>query len=273
MRKLNNAILQEIDGINVMKVNVDGIPVIYIEPSSQILERKLVIFLNGLGGTKELLITYLKDIADKGYIALAFDNYQHGERSDEDEMELAMRVFSNMQRYGWAILGQTVLDTERIIDWAIENLNIIPEIYMGGISMGGDISIAAAGIDSRIRKIVPIVATPDWLRPGMHDIIEPDELMDPGRPDAYSQFFYDQFNPITHLNRYIDGPCMRVTLGEEDSHIPPENMERFKNELKKLSPKSADKIQIVYLKGPNANHGDVINRKDEWWPDLLDWWL
>ena len=51
--------------------------------------------------------------------------------------------------------------------------------------------------------------------------------MDPGAPDEEAQAFYDRFNPITHLDRYVDGPPMRLTLGAEDRHIPPENAERF----------------------------------------------
>lgn len=273
MCKFSNSVMEDIDGIQVMKDKVDDIPVIYIEPARPAKERKLAVFLNGLSGTKEMLAPYLKDIADKGYVTLAFDNYQHGERGIENEMDIAARVFSNIRRYGWTILGQTTLDTERVIDWAIENLDIIPEIYMGGISMGGDITIAVAGIDSRVVRIAPIVATPDWLRPGMHNVMNPSELMNPGKPDAYSQFFYDQLNPITHLERYVGCPQMRLTLGEEDNHIPPENMERFKAELAKISPDDAEKIEIVYVPGPNANHVDVIKRKDEWWPDLINWWL
>ena len=27
------------------------------------------------------------------------------------------------------------------------------------------------------------------------------ELLDPGQPDAYARYFYDQLNPLTHLER------------------------------------------------------------------------
>ncbi len=262
----------DVNGIRVFKAQVDDIPIIYMEPGIAVNERKLAIFLNGLGGTKESLVPYLKDISDRGYVALAFDKYQHGERGKPHE-NIVDRVFSNMRRYGWVVLGQTVLDTERIIDWAVDTLGVVPEIYMGGISMGGDIAISVAGIDSRLVSIAPITTTPDWMRPGMHEISDPSRLMNPGKPDAYSQFFYDQLNPITNLKRYIDCPSMYVTQGREDTHIPPENMERFKFELANLSPQAAQRIKIVYVPGPKADHGDVFRRKDEWWEEMLNGWL
>jgi dienelactone hydrolase len=252
---------------------IDHIPVIYIKPEKTISKRKLAIFLTGLGSTKEDLVPYLSDIAGKGFIGLAFDNYQHGERGTESGSDLTKRVFSNMRRFGWPILGQTIIDTEKVIDWAIANLDVLPQIYMGGISMGGDISIAAAGIDSRIVRVAPIVTTPDWLRPGMHNLIHPDQILDQGKPDNYAQFFYDQLNPMTHLSRYINCPPMKLILGEKDNHIPPENAERFRKRLSELSPQAAKRIELTYIHGTLSNHVDTIKRNSEWWPLLIEWWL
>lgn len=259
-----------IEGIKAKKENAFGIPVLFIEPEDS-HEKKLVIFLGGLGSTKESLITYLRDIANKGFYALAFDNYEHGERGSEIRSELTTRVFSNMRKYGWKILGETALDTVKVMDWAVKHLQVIPQIRMGGISMGGDISIAASGIDPRIIRIAPIITTPDWLRPEMHEITNPNVLMDPGKSDKSSQALYDRLNPMTHIERYIDCPKIRAVLGEHDTHIPPENLERFKKELGKISKKAMNNIEITYIKGVNSNHRDVTKRKNEWWQSLLEW--
>lgn len=272
----------DLDGITVMKDWCDDIPVIYIEPEvnpGTVKEgRKLAIWLSGLGGTKESLAPYLKDIAEKGYVALAFDLYQHGERDPQGRVrdEVHADTFANIRKYGWPILGQTTLDTERVVDWAIENLGVEPEFYMGGISMGGDITMTVAGIDDRLVRGAPVVTTPDWLRPGMHNLTNPGVILDPGKPDSYAQYFYNQLNPITHLDRYVDVCPMRLTLGEDDNHIPPENAERFKKKLAEISPEAAARIEINYIKATadkGANHRDVIGRKDEWWPELREWWL
>lgn len=263
---------QQINGVEVTKEWVDGIPVIYAEPAEPQPERRLALFLSGLGGKKEELVSYLSDIADRGFIALAFDLYQHGERGTAQD-DVKARVFTNMRRYGWPVLGQTILDVERVIDWAVGNLEVVPQIRMGGISMGGDITICAAGIDSRIKRGAPIIATPDWLRPGMYDLFRPDRILDPGTPDRYASFFYEQFNPITHLERYANCPPMCLILGAEDNHIPPENAERFRSELAGLYPEAADRLVFHFVTGTPSNHMDIIARRNEWWEGLLDWWL
>ncbi|WP_438431604.1 alpha/beta hydrolase [Gorillibacterium sp. sgz500922] len=275
MNRKENTETVRIGEIALTKAWAGPIPVLYREPESvpAKAERKLAIFLTGLGGTKEKQAEFLKDIAERGYVALAFDNAGHGERGTEARDDLVSRVFGNMRREGWKVLGQTVLDTSAVIDWAVTALGVSEQVRMGGISMGGDITIAAAGVDRRIVRAAPIITTPDWLRPGMREISSEAPVMDPGAPDEEAQAFYDRFNPITHLDRYVDGPPMRLTLGAEDRHIPPENAERFKRELGRLSGESADRIELVYVPAPQADHADVIRRKAEWWPSLLDWWL
>ncbi len=274
VEKMTKVIYEMMDSMNelsIKKAIIDGIPVVYLEPTTEVKERKLAIFLGGLGMNKELLGKQLSDIAGKGYVALSFDLYKHGDRENGNSQEIAPLVFSNFRRYGWVVLGQTVIDAERVIDWAIENLNVIPEIYMGGFSMGGDIAIAAAGLDKRIVRVAPVITTPDWMRPGMKK--DDGELMDTGKADSYSKFYFDNIDPFTNIKRYIDSPPMRLVLGREDDHIPPENAERFRNELSKIAPEAASRIEIVYVEGPNANHKEVIMRNDEWWPSLLEWWL
>jgi dienelactone hydrolase len=155
---------------------VDHIPVVWFTPSPRRSASKLVIWLNGLSGTKEQMSPYLQELAVAGFVALSFDAWQHGARGTEAPTELITRVFGNFRRAMWPILGQTTLDTLRIIDWAVATLDIDSQIYMGGLSMGGDIAIAAAGIDHRIQRVAAIVATPDWLRPGMQDLAHPDTL-------------------------------------------------------------------------------------------------
>lgn len=261
-----------IEGVKVKKVFIEEIPVIYIEPKN-INKNKMVLFLGGLGSTKEALISYLNDIANRGYYAFSFDNYGHGERGNESRNEIFARVFGNMRKHGWKILGYTVDDSIKVIEWVVSNFHLDEEVYMGGISMGGDIAIATAGVCKKIKRVVGIVCTPDWLRPGMHEVANSNVLMDPGIPDEVSLELYKKYNPITHLDRYIDGPKIKAIIGEQDNHIPPENIERFKRELGKLSNLDAKKIEIEYIRGQNSNHIDVLKRKDEWWPSLLKWFL
>lgn len=247
---------------------VDHIPVIWIEPEKVRPKRPLIIFLHHLSGTKESMIPFLQDLAKKGFVALSFDAWQHGERGTESVNELAIRVFGNFRRQMWPILGQTALDTLRVIDWAIDSLEVEPQVYMGGLSMGGDISVAAGGIDHRIKRVAAVVATPDWLRPGMKDAFHPGTVLPAGEPDPYAEYFYNCLNPLTNLDHYEDGPPIQFFCGEKDTHVPPEGAYRFKTALGERFPEAADRVKIDLI--PGLRHLD--SRDDRmWWPDCFEW--
>ena len=100
---------------------------------------KICLFLSGLSGNKESLVsTYSDFITSRGYVGVFFDHYEHGERSingttilnsSEDEVAALKKkildtCFENMYRYGWEILGNSILDAERVIDWFTANMPI-----------------------------------------------------------------------------------------------------------------------------------------------------
>lgn len=249
---------------------IDHIPAVWLEPRSPQPSRRLVIFLTGLSGSKESVTPYLTDLAKAGFFALSFDAWEHGERTSLPSKQVGARTFGNFRRYMWVNIGQTALDTLRVIDWAIANLGVEARVCMGGLSMGGDISIAAAGIDPRIRRVGAVVATPDWLRPGMMDLMDKARgLLPTGTPDAYARKFYELFNPITHLSHYAHAPEIHFVNGEKDDHVPPEAALRFKSALAELYPQAGENVSIDLL--PGLDHFGVGNASAQWWPGLVEW--
>jgi dienelactone hydrolase len=222
--------------MRVKQETVDHIPLIWVEPEAP-ERRHLVIWLPGFGGTKESVLPQLRSFAEDGMTALSFDPYQHGERRVEPQEELVRRVVGNIRNYFWPILTLTAEEVPRIIDWAVRRLQIDGSVMIGGISMGGDISVAAAGIDRRIRAAAACIATADWLRPGSH---EP-----PGVPDTYARNCYDRANPLTHLERYAHAPYITFQCGDLDTQVPPDGAERFAAALGRLYPSVREHIEIV----------------------------
>ena len=247
---------------------VDHIPVIWFEQEGRHLRRQLIIYLPPFSGTKELMISYLQDLATAGFVALSFDPWQHGERGTESRTEISTRVFGNFRRHMWPILGQTTLDMLRIVDWAVATLDVEPHVYTGGLSMGGDITVAAAGIDHRIERVAATIATPDWLRPGMQDLSNPGTLLPPGESDAYAQYFYDHLNPLTHLAAFAHGPAIRFVCGEQDTHVPPDGALRFQAALREAYPVVGEHVQVELV--PGLGHMDFVNPQP-WWSDSLAW--
>ncbi len=242
---------------------VDGIPLLVARPDAS--PRAVALHLPAFGQTKEEAAPVLERLSQDGYIAISLDPWQHGERGKESREELAERVFGNFRRYMWPILGQTVLDTLRIADWALSEFGTKLPVTLSGLSMGGDAALAAAGLDTRILMVFAVAATPDWLRPGMHDLFDPSRLLPPGQPDPYAQFFYDHLDPVSHLARYARSPRIHFLCGGCDTHVPPDGAARFKAALNAAHPETARQVTIASL--PNSSHLDLAD-SDLWLPSL-----
>ena len=242
---------------DLQKANVGDIPLVWLEPE-RAEERTLVIWLPGFSGTKEAMESYLVDLAKAGFVALSFDPHQHGERMIESLEELRTRVRGNLRRYFWPILAQTAEDASRVIDWAIPHLGVGERVGMGGISAGGDASVAAAGVDPRIGVVAAGVATPDWLRPGS---FEP-----PGEPDEAAQARYDRRNPLTNLEAYRHRPAISFQCGAQDEQVPPSGALRFAKALREeIYATSPERLEVVL-------HEGVPHRfTDESWRNCVAW--
>lgn len=248
---------------------IDHIPAIWVDPDAQgqgtpikgtpVTNRRLVIWLTGLSGNKEGLERYLHELASHGFVALSYDPWQHGERGTETGEQILQRVFSNFRRFMWPILAYTTEDSLRVIDWAVANLGVSSKIYMGGISMGGDISVAAAGLDPRIQVVAAAIATPDWLRPGSNIL--------PSEPDAYARLMYERLNPLTHLESYHRCPAIDFECGAEDDHVPPDGAQRFQNALKTTYLDCPERLRVTLH--PGVKHEFTLTM----WGNCLAWFV
>ncbi len=237
---------------------ISGIPTIWVEPESADV-KKLAIWLPGFSGTKEAVQNNLHDLAKAGFVGLSFDPYQHGERGIESLDALRERVRGNIRRHFWPILARTAEEVPLIIDWAVANLGVQPEINLGGISMGGDISIAAAAVDHRVRRVAAAVATPDWMRPGS---FEP-----PGQPDEAAQACYDRRNPLTHLADYRHCPAISFQCGADDRQVPPDGAQRFVAAMEAAYPECAENLDICLHEGVAHAFTPAM------WQNALEWFL
>jgi hypothetical protein len=244
---------------------VDHIPVSWAEPKQLRSGTNAVIWLPYLGGRKEDQSPRLRDLAASGFLAVSFDPWQHGERGSENDDAILKRIFGNFRRHMWPILGQTTLDSVRVIDWLLSKFPTSRSVHMGGMSMGGDIAVAAAGIDDRVKAVAAIVATPDWLRPGMRDLWQPSQLLPPGTPDGYARYFYEQLNPMTHLSLYGRGKAIAFECAANDTHVPPAGALRFKEALRGRR-NSADVRVTLH---PGLGHRDL--RNPVFWEACLEW--
>ncbi len=235
---------------------IQGIPAVW-EVDGDPAGRPLAIWLTGFGGSTQLVRPHLAALAAHGFVALSFDPYQHGERRIEPQADLLARIASNVRRHFWPIMGQSIVDTSTVIDWAIGQLRVSPRVVMGGISMGGDIAVAAAGVDHRIARVAAGIATADWLRPG--------SSQSPGVPDERAQAFYDRFDPITHLDHYAHRPAINFQCGADDALVPADGALRFVDRLRERYGAQAGDLAVEVHEGVGHCFTDAM------WDRALDW--
>lgn len=223
---------------------VADIPALVCHPEPAAANGRLALWMHYLGGTKEAMRPALERLAEAGFTAVSLDAWQHGERGGEPGAELLSRVFGSFRALMWPILGRTVLDAMAVIDHAVATFDVTDDVVAGGVSMGGDLAIALAGVDSRVGRVAAMIATPDWTRPGMTLLDDPDTPLDQGEPTRLGRWLYQRLDPMTHLERYRDRPEIAFDLGGADRHIPRTNAEAFRDALAKLDPAAADRVHI-----------------------------
>lgn len=231
------------------RVSVDGVPVLWVPPVAGSAGAPVALWLPGLSQTKQDTLPVLRALAGAGYLAVSFDPWQHGERGTESGGQIITRVFGDLRRHLWPILGHTTLDALRVLDWVIGELGAGPRVVAGGVSMGGDVAVALGGIDRRVERVGAVVATPDWARPGMRDVNNPAIVLPQGVADAYAQWFYDRLDPLTHLDAYAEGPAIAFECGADDAHIPADGALRFQAALAQRHPSTRDRVRVTVHPG------------------------
>lgn len=240
--------------------HVDNVPVAFCRPDEYTSNTSIAIWLPYLGGNKETVKTELQTLASYGYFAISIDPYLHGERKGKLKEGINGLVFKEFRTYMWQILGITTMDVCRVIDWAIGMFGLREDVVIGGLSMGGDIAIAVAGIDKRIKIVSVIGASPDWKRNKMTHVMDSTKIIEQGVPSHFGQWLYDILDPITNLQYFHRPLKMHFELGGSDTHIRPEWTVDFKKKLTELYSKAEQNIEIII--NEECDHLSLIQCKN-----------
>ena len=114
------------EALSYEEVQIDDIPVLEVH-SNDSTTKQLLLFLHGLGSTKERLLPLLSAYAKEGYFVVAIDAYNHGAR-------ISNAVYCDF----WASVLITMKDLEYVIEYYDSCPGVNTEGFvLGGFSMGG----------------------------------------------------------------------------------------------------------------------------------------
>lgn len=244
---------------------VEGIPVVWREPDGPAAGAAL--WLTHLGGSTEQTLPMLEKLAGAGFVAVSFDPPGHGLRGSGDPWAFAGSVLSSFRQRMWPLLGRTTLESLRVLDWTQRRFDVGGgPVVAGGVSMGGDVSVALAGADERVSRVSALIATPDWARPRMRRFDDPGLLVDQGTADAYARWYYERLDPMTHLDAYRRDVAISFHNGGADFHVPADDALRFRQALLRLQPDAERRVEVHVHAG--AGHMDV---DDRFYDAAVDW--
>jgi dienelactone hydrolase len=185
--------------------------------------RPVVVALHGTGGNKEGQIPLLKQLAAKGFLAIAIDGRYHGAhtKAGSGSAEYSDAILLTYRTgQGHPFLYDTVWDVLRLLDYLETRPDVDPKrIGVIGFSKGGMETYLAAAVDPRIAVAVPCIGVQSfrWAldndswqsRVGTFQKAMDGAAKDAGiaKPNAeFVRAFYDRVAPGIYAQ--FDGPAM-----------------------------------------------------------------
>ena len=180
-----------------------------------------VIFLHGIGQSKEFLDEIAEPFVDAGFAIATFDQHDRGERRLEPRNNI--RSALALRRRG----ALTVIETRRLVDYLQSRDDIAEErIYLVGASYGALTGATAAAFDERIAAVVLTYGGGHLTTLFTSDAVK-DEIGVLVYPLRYlASWFFWPADPIRYVDRISPRPLL-MQNGVDDELIPKAAAERL----------------------------------------------
>ncbi len=234
-------------------IDIEGIPTILIRPKDTEGKLPTILFYHGWSSTKEYQRLRAFTLAILGYQVLIPDAIYHGDRNPLDYYDL-----KSAKAYFWRTIISNLRESEKIIDYAVENLEADKNrIGLIGNSMGG---ITAAGIfvaNEDIKTAVILNGSCDW---DLSNRLFKERFQIEMTEELYEMEKYiEDYNPTNNLKKLQNRPLL-LLHGDMDRVVRADAQEAF---MKKAKLVYEDATHIKYISYPNLNHFVTTNMMEE----------
>ena len=228
------------------KITLAGAPAIlcFRQDRSKASRKGSILFFHGLGASKETGRKELRSLADLGYLAIAIDNIDHGERKCFD---FDFRYSPKNPKWESAFtnaVAHTAKEVPQVIN-EMESRGLVKDCKIAsmGISMGGYIVYRSILEDRRIKVAISILGSPRW------------KIESAKSPHLHPSEFY---------------PCALLSQNAgRDESVAPKNARNFHRSLEKYYEPAPELVE--YIEFPDSGH--FMEEKD-WevlWSNALKW--
>ena len=255
--------MQRMSRSALQRAEIEGAGAVLYSPPDPHRCSGVVLFLAGLGSTKEKLAASKRTAIFEaaGYACILADHYNEGERRDPGSLSNRAGWTRSQKKYFWPPIYLTASVTVPALVSFAHTTYSTSQVFAYGSSMGGDIFLTSLACERRIIAVALERATPDWMRPNSTaNVLGEDEAGDQ---------LYELHAPCNNLGSYVCHPTAILFIsGESDTHVPRACAEKFVAALCALG-SSSDAVQSTVL--PSAGwEGHILCKASEATERALD---
>jgi dienelactone hydrolase len=216
----------------------------------------VVIFMHGLGGSKEHDVPRMQKWAGKGLFVVTIDAHLHGERKVPGIFPQGKNLGGLGTDYNIWVHQSAVSHTARDVSKVIDALSARPEVDLSrigvvGVSMGGSTCMVLAWKEPRISVVVSLIGAVDFW----YDVTKtpPGKDQDAKR-NALSlrvRQLVGSLDPL-HRKAAIAPKALFLGNGARDDGIDIESIKKFVKELRPSYKAHPDRLQL--LEEPKTGH-------------------
>lgn len=259
------------------------VPGILLKTANSTGKKPVVIYLHGTGGKKEDGLALMRDVAGRGFVAVAIDGRYHGGRAAGTPKEGEMNAYETAIFHAWQknephehpLYYDTVWDIMRLIDYLQTREDVDgTRIGLYGVSKGGIEAYLAAAVDTRIAAVVPTISVESfkWVldnnqwKPRVETFQKPFDAAAKeagvATPDTeFVRKFYGRVMP--GIDGEFDGPSMLPLIaprpvmtinGERDPRTPPASLKLATDAAEAAYKAAKAEDRLVVMIQPNTPH-------------------
>lgn len=231
----------------------------------------VVIFMHGLGGSKEQYVDRMRELASKGLFVVVIDAHLHGERKVPGIFPMGKNLGGLGTDYAiWvhqSAVSHTARDVSKIIDALSARSDVdLSRIGVGGVSMGSSTSLVLAWKEPRISVVVGLIGAVDFW----YDVTKtpPGKDQDAKRTALSLRVrqLVDSIDP--HERKSAIAPkALFLANGARDDGIDIESVKKF---VKDIEPSyKAHPERLMLLEEPKTGHSVT----DKMWTEGSRWFV